>query len=522
MGRKALPARAWYDKSSKKWHIRDGADVKFSLGFGYEVDDWEKQCEKALAKYLAEKAAGSRLLVKNQETTDVLVTDVLAKYLEVRITKWKPDRHFPHPLARPEDTENRLMALSEYWAGKTVDDIDEDTTDGFTNFLHSRAVQRARELSERQWTRWNERKEQLHAAAVAREERRIQERRKSLPEPKKKLPPPPPVFNPGSVEYKDKASTRYLEDMRSAITVAVRKKMLKYVVPVPLPAKYPRRQAIFTADEVKRLIDHAASKRGVGWIDGKPVKDLPIWEHLSRFMTLAIYTGSRKSKMTRASFKDEPDRPWIELRQVMNPKTGQKEWRGFFHRLGKDEIEYDTKKAPGIAVPAVLLPHLVKWYEQGIIYPCAFPYSQSGRDEPGEIARAMRKCLREVFGRDTKKVIHTFRHTAATWLVARPELTMAAIAGYLGMSIEVLMRTYSHIRQGDNFKVGKAMSDGRYGQEFTEDYDYTTLDFVELPEDGRQKSTVIDRIAMNENEQESIGSEENVVETTHGVDRRSA
>jgi integrase len=513
MGRKALPARAWYDKASKKWHIRDGSDVKFSLSFGYEAEDWETRCEDALRKYLAEKSAGDRLKVKNQESADVFVTDVLAKYLDVRITNFKADRHFPHPLARPEDTENRLLALAEYWAGKTVDEIDEDTADGFTDFLHARAIQRARELSERRWAKWTERKEELHAAAVAREKRRIQERRKSMPEPRKKLPPPPPVFNPASVEYKDKASTRYLEDMRSAITVAVRKKMLKYVVPVPLPAKYPRRQAVFTTVEVKRLIDHAASKRGLGWIDGKPVKDLPIWEHLARFMTLAIYTGSRKSKMTRVSFRDEPGRPWIELRQVINPKTGRGEWRGFFHRLGKEEIEYDTKKAPGIAVPAVLLPHLVKWYEQGIIYPCAFPYSQSGQEEPGEIARAMRKCLREVFGHDTKKVIHTFRHTAATWLVARPELTMAAIAGYLGMSIEVLMRTYSHMRQGDNHKIGRAMSDGRFGEEFVDDFDYSTLDFVDLPEMGRQKSTEIDSLEMNENGQESTGLGKSAIET---------
>lgn len=334
-----------------------------------------------------------------------------------------------------------------------------------------------------------------------------------MPEPRKKVPPPPPIFNPAAVEYKDKASTRYLEDMRSAITVAVRKKMLKYIVPVPLPAKYPRRQATFSIEEINRLISHANAKQGVGWIDGKPVKNLYIWRHLARFMVMAIYTGSRKSKITRASFNDERDRPWIELRKVKNPKTGQPEWRGFFHRLGKDEIEYDTKKAPGIAIPSVLIPHLVEWKEQGIIYPCAFPYSQTGQEEPGEIARAMRRCLREVFGHDTKKVIHTFRHTAATWLVSRPELTMAAIAGYLGMSIEVLMRTYSHIRQGDNMKVGKAMSDGRYGQEFAEDFDSATLDFGNLPEIGRQKSTVIDRTGVNENGQESMEREETSIKS---------
>ncbi|MBA9034310.1 hypothetical protein [Rhizobium leguminosarum] len=512
MGRTAKPARAWFDEATKKWHIRDGS-VKFSLGFGKEVSDYKTRCEAAIRRYLAEKDAGDRLKLKNQEVGDVLVTDVLAKYLEVRITKHKPDRHFPHPLSRPEDTINRLLSLTEFWAGKTIDEIDEDTRDAFIDFLHKKAVARARGLSERRWAQWNERKAKLHDAAVAREQRRIQERRKSLPEPRKKLPPPPPVFNPASVEFNDKASTRYLEDLRSAITVAVRKRMLKYAVPVPLLAKYPSRSSTFTKEEVSRLIDHAASKRGIGWIDGKPVKDLPIWAHLARFMIMAIYTGSRKSKITRASFNDEPDRPWIEIRKIQNSKTGKQEWRGFFHRLGKAEIQYDNKRAPGIEIPLVLVRHLIEWKQQGIVYPCAFPYGSSGQEQPGEIARAMRKCIREVFGRDTKKVIHTFRHTAATWLVGRPELPMAAIASYLGMSIEVLMRTYNHIRKTDHVMVGKAFTDGKVGEEFADDYDYSTLDFVELSETGRQKSTEIDRIGMNENEQESMAIEKSSIET---------
>ncbi|WP_105432739.1 hypothetical protein [Neorhizobium sp. T6_25] len=492
MGRTAKPARAWFDEASKKWHIRDGS-VKFSLGFGKDVSDHKARCEAALRKYLGEKEVGDRLKVRNQDVGDVLITDVLNLYLDVRHLKYKPDRHFPNPLARPEDTINRVLLLSEFWAGKTVADIDEDSRDEFTDFLHEKSVERARALSERRWQEWTARKEQLDAAAEAREKRRIQERRKSLPEPRKKVPPPPPVFNPNSVEFKDKASTRYLEDMRSAITVAVRKKMLKYAVPVPLPAKYLGRQAVFTKDEIQRLIDHAAAKRGTGWINKKPVKDLPIWEHLSRFMIMAIYTGSRKSKLTRASFNDEPDRPWIELRQVRNSKTGNLEWRGFFHRLGKEEVRYEKKRAPGIEIPLVLVRHLVEWKQQGIIYPCAFPYSADGQEQPGEIARAMRKCIREVFGQDTKKVIHTFRHTAATWLVGRPELPMAAIASYLGMSIEVLMRTYNHLRKGDHVMVGKAFTDGKAGEEFADDYDYSTLDFVDLTENARQKSTEIDR-----------------------------
>lgn len=516
MGRNKKGARAWYDKSCKKWHIRDG-DVKFSLGFGYEVEDWEKRRDKALAKYLAEKDAGSRLLVKNQETSDVLITDVILNYIDVRIENWKPDRHFPTPLSRPAETESRLLAMSDYWAGMTVDQIDDDTAEGFTDFLHERAIERARAISERRWAAWHEQREKFELIATERELRLQRERRNKIPEFRRKLPPPPPVFNPASVEFKPKASLRYLEDLKSAITVAVRRKMMRHPVPVPLPPKYPKRKAHFSKEEVQRLIDHAMNKKGMGWIDGKPVRNLYIWRHLARFMIMALYTGSRKTKIVRASFENELDRPWIELREVKNPKTGLKEWRGYFHRLGENEVEYQTKGAPGVEIPLILVDHLVQWRDQGIKYPCLYPYHPKGCEQPGEIARAMRTCLREVFGKHTKKVIHTFRHTAATWLVQVPEMPMTAIAGYLGMSIETLMTTYAHYRKKDQAKVGEAFTSGRAGMELTTDY--TTIDFGEAVSVVRQIPTEIDKTGSNENEQEATLEENRIMKSMKNVDK---
>lgn len=518
MGRNKLAARAWYDKSCKKWHIRDG-DVKFSLGFGYEVEDWEERCNKAMKKYLAEKDAGSRLLVKNQEASDVLITDVILKYIDVRIENWVPDRHFPTPLSRPEETESRLDALAEYFAGITVDQIDDDTVKGFANFLHKKAVDRARALSEKRWAVWNEQREKFEALSTQREQRRQRERRNKLPEFRRKLPPPPPVFNPASVEFKPKAALRYLEDLKSAVSVAVRSKMLKHPVPVPLPPKYQSRKAHFTRMEVQRLIDHAMNKKGLGWIDGKPVRNLYIWRHLARFMIMALYTGSRKSKIVRASFNDEKDRPWIELREVRNPSTGLNEWRGYFHRLGEDEQEYRKKGAPGIEIPLILVEHLVEWRNQGIIYPCLYPYHSKGCEQPGEIARAMRACLREVFGRDTKNVVHTFRHTAATWLVQIPDMPMAAIAGYLGMSIETLMKTYAHYRKKDHAMVGEAFTSGRAGMELTTDYSSTTIDFGGAISVVRQKPTEIDKMELNETEPKSTRNDNKATKTMEKVDR---
>ncbi|ANP84467.1 hypothetical protein BA011_01065 [Rhizobium leguminosarum] len=60
--------------------------------------------------------------------------------------------------------------------------------------------------------------------------------------------------------------------------------------------------------DVRRIIRAAYRRKGMGWVNGKPVKDLPTRRHLARFAFLAITTGSRKDKIERVSFYNEGDR----------------------------------------------------------------------------------------------------------------------------------------------------------------------------------------------------------------------
>jgi hypothetical protein len=459
MARPRLGAREWYDEKTDKFFIRDigddGKPVKFSLGFGKkDTPDYLKRVESEKAKYIAKKHAGGARKVKNQDTSDVLVSDVIALYADVRIANFIPDRHYKKPVARPEEVINRLKTVVEFFGGMTLDELDEDTRDDFVKFLHRKAVQRARDRHERLVEKYREQKTKFDKAASA----RVGTRRETI-EQKRQAPVMPDPFDPKSIEFKPLAALRYLEDLNSAIACAFRRRLIKTDVHMPMTAKYERRETTFSLEQVVRLISHAYFKRGMGWIDGKPQKGVFVWRHLARFMLLAISSGSRKTRVSLASFIDEGNRPWIELVESHDPLTGKRMWRGFLHRLGDDEIEYDNKQAPKIELPKLAVKYCVRWRCQGIVYPCMYPYGPTDKEEPGELAKAMRKCFREVLGEDTDAVIHTFRHTTATWLCQRPNLPLVSIAGYLGMSVETLVNTYAKYREEDLKKVSDAFAD---------------------------------------------------------------
>ncbi|ACP24486.1 putative phage integrase [Sinorhizobium fredii NGR234] len=434
MGRPSKGARWWFDKGQKKYFIRDG-ETKFSLGFGKEADDHETRVERELAKYIAEKHAGDRLKIRNQDVGDVLVADIISKYIDVRITKWQLD--YDGPPARQHEVEARLSVLLDFFGGMSVEEINDDSVSEFIDYLDELAFQRA-------------------AAKAQAKHDKLKRRRDYKPENDPGMEPVERKFNP-------QAAVRYLDDLRAAVGVAHRKKLIRHLVTVPSPKNYKPRSAVFTRKQVADLIRAAWRKKGMAFVDGKPVKEVHIWRHMARFLLIAIYTGSRKGKVWRVSFADEKDRPWVKLRKVRTQDGGTR-WRGTFFRLGDDEQAHATKAAPEIEVPARLVAHFVRWRDLGMDYPC-----EDIQGHAGDPSKAMRKLFKEVLGDDSDAVIHTLRHTAATWLVYRAELPLAAIAGYLGMSIETLVRRYAKVRKTDQIAIGQAFTQSRAGAEFEDD-----------------------------------------------------
>ncbi|MGY4312565.1 hypothetical protein [Bradyrhizobium sp. JR3.5] len=102
------------------------------------------------------------------------------------------------------------------------------------------------------------------------------------------------------------------------------------------------------------------------------------------------------------SFEKEQGRPYVDVEN------------GLFHRTWLGENVPANKRAPVQRIPARLLAHLRRWRRLGTRYVCEY---QGRAADP---KKAFGRFARAVFpDTDMKVVRHTFRHTAATWLMQR-------------------------------------------------------------------------------------------------------
>ncbi|MBX5160438.1 hypothetical protein HJB89_25470 [Rhizobium sp. NZLR8] len=523
MGRKSDGIRAWYDKKIDKWHIIDpepGAPkYRWSLGFGGEKTG-AAAAHRAADKYKQEKMAGGRLMMTRQATSDVTVADLITFYIDRRIENFTPDDDYPNEIARPEDVLGRLGILLEFFEDLPLDSVSRVRCLDFGKFVHNREIARAKALHDRQVAVYQEKLVAFQKKADARQKFIIDlaERghHRVLPPLRSKPPALLEPFNPAMFPYRRSAARRYLEELSAAVTFAVTYEFIRHKIHIHLPPKYEPRKHAFTLADVRRMIRAAWKHKGMGWINGKPVKDLPTRRHLARFAFLAITTGSRKDKVERVSFQNDGDRPWIDLYQVIDDDTGELVWKGRYHRLGDEEVEHKTKQAPSFPIPDIVVKRLVRWRDEGIIYPCAYPYHRLGKEEPGNVKDGMKAIFEETFGDETESVIHTFRHSAATWLCGQKDLPLPSIAAYLGMSTETLVKTYAKHREEDMQKIAQAVSDPKRKS--------TGVHAVKLREtnpkqvkNARQKSTETDRMEINEGKRESTSSGKSL-----GKSKRSA
>lgn len=238
------------------------------------------------------------------------------------------------------------------------------------------------------------------------------------------------------------AGRRALEDLRSALNLALERKVITKAVHVFLPDKLDPRTEYLDRSEVALLLWTAWRKRGVAFVNGKPVKDYPIWKHLARYIQVAVYTGTRKSRIYNAAFKRMPGRPFIDVT------------RGRYQRLAHRETAHKNKQAPDILIPVRLLNHMERWHRHGATYVVEY----EGR--PANPSRALRNLLRETLNREDI-VPHTFRHTCATWLMRDPEIPLLDIAGFLGMSVETLVKVYGNHRLEHQASISRSLSGGK-------------------------------------------------------------
>lgn len=243
-------------------------------------------------------------------------------------------------------------------------------------------------------------------------------------------------------EYEDQrgsssAARRELEDLRSAVNMAIADGVCRHTIIVTVPDAPPKRTSFLEPSEVAKLLWRAY--RQCQTFKGQPTKRHPS-RHVARFIICALYTGSRSARIWRASFEKQEGRPYVDVE------------RGLFHRTWQGENVPQNKRAPVQRIPPRLLAHLRRWRRLGARYVCEY---QGRAADP---KKAFARLVRAVFPDADKNVVrHTFRHTAATWLMQRRADKFEA-AGYLGMTLKTLESTYGHHHPDHQSSVGDAFS----------------------------------------------------------------
>lgn len=236
------------------------------------------------------------------------------------------------------------------------------------------------------------------------------------------------------------AARRELEDLGSAINMAIKDGVCRHIIKVSVPKAPPKRTTFLEPDQVASLLWRAYRTRKT--FKGQPTNHYPT-RHVSRFILCALYTGSRSARIWRASFEKEEGRPFVDVE------------KGLFHRTWQGEHVPENKRAPVQRIPARLLAHLRRWRRLGARYVCEY---QGRAADP---KKAFARLVKATFPKASNKVVrHTFRHTAATWLMQR-RADKFETAGYLGMTLKTLESTYGHHHPDHQSSVGDAFSKRR-------------------------------------------------------------
>jgi integrase len=230
---------------------------------------------------------------------------------------------------------------------------------------------------------------------------------------------------------------RELEDLRSAINHHRTEGLCSEVVSVALPEKSEPREDWLTRSEAARLIWAAWRARQRM---GKGITDRMVGRHLARFIIVGLYTGTRHAAICSAAFTPAIGRGHINIEN------------GVFYRLRRGSKQTKKRQTP-VRLPERLLVHLRRWKRLGIARHAVVEWN-------GKPIASVRKSFETAVaaaGIERRVTPHILRHTAATWAM-QLGLDVWKVAGWLGMSTDVLERTYGHHHPDFQHDVAEGMS----------------------------------------------------------------
>jgi len=236
------------------------------------------------------------------------------------------------------------------------------------------------------------------------------------------------------------AARRQLEDLRSALNYYRKEGYVTSAPAITLPAKPEARQRWLTRDEAAALL-WAAWRMKQTW-KGQP-SGRRTGRHVARFMLVALYTGTRSAAICNAAMRPTQGRGHVDLE------------RGVFYRRAEG-AKRTNKRQPPVKLPGRLLAHMRRWARTpleiktksrsksrnvGRMIAQDFVVEWNGKPVTS-VKKAFRRA-REAAKLGDDVTPHVFRHTAATWLMQQGADVWSA-AGFLGMTVDILVETYGH------------------------------------------------------------------------------
>ncbi|MTV11830.1 site-specific integrase [Bradyrhizobium elkanii] len=227
-------------------------------------------------------------------------------------------------------------------------------------------------------------------------------------------------------------SRRDLEDLRAAINHHAAEGYHRGIVKITLPAKGEPRDRWLTRSDAAKLIWTCWRYREMQKMFRGPLKGQKVatgkrpLRHLARFILIGVYSGSRAGAIAAASPIPAVGRAFVDLD------------RGIYYRRRQGDAK-TNKRQPPVPVPPRLLTHLRRWHR---IDHHAKHFVEFNGQPVASVKTAFKTAVR-LAGLGVGISPHTLRHTAATWLMQRGADPWQA-AGYLGMSLDVLLNTYGH------------------------------------------------------------------------------
>ncbi|MBY5385209.1 hypothetical protein [Rhizobium leguminosarum] len=219
-----------------------------------------------------------------------------------------------------------------------------------------------------------------------------------------------------------------------------------------IPPKPDSRPFAMSLQEVITL--YKAARRRKHMFNGVATHNVS--KHIARFILVAIVTGTRADRLSRASFHKEPGRPWIDLAS------------GIFYRRAAKEFAPHNKRADPVRIPDRLLRLMKLWYrdDSAACVP-GYQYLIHYHGRSVDCRRGYYTLKHTVFGRERATEInrHTLKHTCVTWLLSEG-VDIEDVATYVSTTPNVIRTVYRHLLAGKG-KINEVFSKKRVGSRRT-------------------------------------------------------